>query len=95
MESGLDAPPDWRRTAFWRKSSFMQAWERAQRLPLSGVDDRQSLAQPTLVRLAPSLIMLHLHCLCMRMCTCTMPCRRNQMAMAIPCWIQTSNLRAA
>lgn len=29
MQSGLNALPDWRSTAFWRESSFLQAWQKA------------------------------------------------------------------
>ena len=31
LESGLGSLPDWRRTAFWRQSSFLQAWSRAKK----------------------------------------------------------------
>jgi hypothetical protein len=55
IESGLDEPPDWRKTAFWRKSSFMQAWQRAQRLPLSSVETRAELQQPLWCALIPAI----------------------------------------
>ena len=55
IESGLDEPPDWRKTAFWRKSSFMQAWQRAHRLPQSGVETLAEMEQPILCALIPAI----------------------------------------
>ena len=59
MESGLDAAPDWRRTAFWRESSFMQAQQKAQKLPRSGVETGAELDQPMWCGL-----LHHITCMC-------------------------------
>ena len=37
MEAAVGPLPDWRRTAFWRESSFVQAWGRAKGLPAEEV----------------------------------------------------------
>ena len=65
IKSGLDKPPDWRKTAFWRESSFKQAWQRAHRLPQSGVETLAEMEQPILCALIPASSWLNLHaCAC-------------------------------
>ena len=35
VEGAMGSVPDWRRTAFWSNSRFMQAWRKAKELPES------------------------------------------------------------
>ena len=57
LEREMDEPPDWRKTAFWRKSSFMQAWQMWKLRPPSVRMETEPELERLRCALLPSLIM--------------------------------------
>ena len=54
IEHGMGEPPDRRKTAFWRKSSFMQAWQMWKLLPPSGRMETEAELEPPKCALLPA-----------------------------------------
>ena len=91
IERDMDEPPDWRKTAFWGQSSFMQAWQMWKLLPPSGRMETEPERERLRCALFPASSWLHLHMLVHG--GPQIPCRRSSMAMLFGtspnqrCWL--------